>query len=215
MKKLPVFIFLLTLAACGKKNNEGTITYTLSYRLPDSLKRFAAYLPKEATVYFRGDSSVSVQKSGDESTTVILNKRLGAMRVLLHSPTKQYSIIYSAKDQAEEASLLPKYSYLKTNLSKPIAGYRATKYILHDKTTGDSTEAWFTQEIHLAPSSLSTVFDQALGTPLIFTTNQNGIVSKTSVKEIKFDGIPDGVFSTPAGYQSITPKDLRELPVEN
>jgi hypothetical protein len=208
-------LFCILFAACSKNNKEGTITYQVTYHLPDSLSRFAAFLPKQATIYFKGDSAVSVQQINDESTTVITDKAAGFMRVLLRSATKQYVVDYSAKDQAEEASLLPKYKYIKIDAMKTIAGYKAIKYILVDKTTGDSTFAWFTKEIHILPSYISMNFDASLGVPLVFTTNQNGIVSTTAIKQIKFESVPDGVFSTPAGYTPITPRQLREMPVDN
>ena len=38
---------------------------------------------------------------------------------------------------------------------------------------------------------------------------------KHIVKQIKFEPVPAGVFSTPAGYEPLTPEQLREMPVEN
>ncbi len=87
------FILLLFLTACKHQNtNEGFIAYQLEYQLPDSLKQYTAFLPKEAVVYFKGDSTVSLQKSNEESTTVITNRKTGFMRVLLKSPVKQFVI---------------------------------------------------------------------------------------------------------------------------
>ncbi len=47
------------------------------------------------------------------------------------------------------------------------------------------------------------------------TTNQNGMKTKTTVKEIKFETVPASVFSTPKGYSTLTPQQLREMPVGN
>ena len=217
MKKILLYTIpvLMFLSACGKLEKQGLINYKISYQLPDSLARFAAYLPKEAKVYFKGDSAVSVQKSGDESTIVITNIAGSFMRVLLKSSAKAYVVDYNKTDQAEEASLLPKYTYRKTQLLKTITGYRATKYILVDKTTGDSTEAWFTKDVSVTPNFVTMMFDRSLGVPLIFTVNQNGIVSRTSVKTIKLNAVPAGIFSTPAGYTHLTPQQLKELPVDH
>jgi hypothetical protein len=58
------------------------------------------------------------------------------------------------------------------------------------------------------------MFDPSVGFPMDFTLNQNGIRVRTVVKEIKYQKIPAGVFTTPFGYTPLTPQQLKELPVE-
>jgi hypothetical protein len=41
------------------------------------------------------------------------------------------------------------------------------------------------------------------------------MVTRTTVKEIKFEPVPEGVFTTPAGYKKITPEQFKNLPVDN
>ena len=217
MKKNQLLFLALaigTLAACSHKKNKGVIIYHLSYQLPDSLKSYGNYLPAEAKVYFKGDSAVTVQQAGQEATTVITYQPTGFMRVLLKSPDKQYVIDYNKADQEAEKANMPGFTFTPTNGSKKLAGYQAKAYTMRDKMTADSTEAWFTHDIVIPQSSLTMVLDTALGVPLVFSTNQNGIITKTTVKEIRFEPVPQGIFSTPAGYEHLTPKQLSEMPVE-
>jgi hypothetical protein len=183
--------------------------------LPDSLKKYAEFLPKQATVYFKDDSTASIQGTTEESTTVITDKKTGFMRVLLKSPFKMYRVDYDKTDQENERALLPVYSFAPTATTKQIAGYNAVKYILKDKLSGDTSEAWFTKDISIIPNSITTALDPKEGVPLVFTTNQHGVIATTTVKQITFDAVPAGVFSTPAGYEVLTPKQLQEMPVEN
>lgn len=216
MKKA-AFIALLSviiLSCKHKTENEGSIIYQVDYQLPDTLKRFAEFLPKQALVYFKGDSTVSIQKINNESTTVILNPKSNFMRVLLQSPRRRYMIDYNKEEQAEEIGNLPPYTITKTADSKSIAGYKATKYILTDKLSQDTTEAWFTKEIAITPNYLTIMQDSALGVPLSFTVNQNGMKIKTTVKQIKFEPVPPGVFSAPKGFTVLTPQQLMEMPVD-
>ena len=194
---------------------QGSITYRIEYRLPDSLNKYLAYLPKSATVYFKGDSAVSIQQSNDESTTVITDKPANLMRVLLQSTAKKYVIDYNKAEQAEEVPARLGYTYKAGIETKIIAGHKTLKYTLTDKATGESSEAWFTQEVSVIPNSLTMSFDTTHGVPLAFTTNQNGMIITTTVKEIKFEPVPAGIFSTPPGFEPLTPKQLRDLPVEN
>lgn len=217
MKKIYLFLLGCTigaLAACSHKENQGVIVYHLEYQLPDSLRSYADYLPKEATVYFKGDSAVSIQKSGEESTTVITDKLTGFMQVLLKSPEKSYVIDYSKADQAEERANMPSFTFTPGKGTKKMAGYQARSYIMKDKMSADSSEAWFTHDVVIPPNSLTTVLDTTLGVPLVFSTNQNGIITKTTVKEIRFETVPAGIFTAPKGYERLTPKQLSEMPVQ-
>ncbi|HEX3384852.1 MAG TPA: hypothetical protein VHS53_06680 [Mucilaginibacter sp.] len=215
-KLLPAIpVMLIFLISCKHKEvKQGSVTYTIEYELPDSLKSYAAFLPKTAIVYFKGDSAVSIQQAGADATAVIMYKPTSFMRVLLRSDKAQYAIDYKKSEQAD--ILLPAdYTYAATAESKIIAGHKATKYILTGKTTGIGNEVWFAKDIKLAPNYLTAAFDTTYGVPLAFDLTQNGTVTKTVVKEIKFEPVPDGVFSTPAGYKKITPEQFKNMPVGN
>jgi len=213
MKKQLLFLLAIAMVfcSCGGKKNEGVINYTVEYILPDSLKQYAGYLPKKATVYFKGDSTVSVQIGKQESTSVITDSKTGFMRALLTSTDKRYAVDYDKAAQAEELSGMPSYTFTKANDHQTIAGYDAVKYNLKDKLTGESAEAWFTKDISIIPNSLTTAMDTTLGVPLSFTTKQGGIIVKTTVKEIKFDEVVYGTFSTPKGYEFLTPKQFKDI----
>lgn len=208
-------VILTLFSSCNHKPvKQGSITYTIEYELPDSLKHYADYLPKTAIVYFKGDSTVSIQQAGDEATTVITHKPTGFMQVLLRSSAAKYEVDYK---KAEQSDVLPpvNYSYATTSESRTIAGHKAVKYVLTDKTSGLTSEAWFSKEISAVPNYLTTVFDTTYGVPLAFSINQNGIATKTTVKELKFEPVPEGIFAAPAGYKKITPQQFKDLPVGN
>ncbi|MBS1524402.1 MAG: hypothetical protein JST19_02065 [Bacteroidetes bacterium] len=212
---LGILAILVIVYSCNKKKVlQGSITYDIQYRLPDSLGRYALYLPKSATVYFKGDSAVSIQQMNDEATTVITCKPTNFMRVLLRSSSQKFVIDYNKADQQEEEPAKLGYAYTKNNKDTVVAGHRAIKYTLVDKATGEQSEVWFTKEIRVIPNSLTMAFDTTYGFPLAFSVMQNGMLTKTTVKNIRFEPVPDGIFSTPAGYQKITPKQLRDMPVD-
>lgn len=210
-----VLFFALFNSCSRKKEIQGSITYNIDYQLPDSLNKYLLYLPKSAKVYFKGDSAVSIQQMNDESTTVITCKPANFMRVLLASSAKKYVIDYNKAEQENETPARLGYSYAAGAETKIIAGHTTLKYTLTNKATGESSEAWFTKEISIIPNSLTMAFDTSRGVPLSFTVNQNGMVIKTTVKDIKFEAVPVGIFATPAGYEPLSPKQLRDMPVEN
>jgi hypothetical protein len=211
LSSLAIGIFAFLLSSCGDNKTEGTIRYTVVYELPDSLKQYAAYLPKTALVYFKGDSTVSIQPTDQESTTVITNHKTNFMRALLKSTDKKFVVDYDKGAQAEEKLNQPAYTYVKTAESKIIAGYNAKKYTLRSKFTDDVAEAWFTRDLQIIPNSLTSIIDTSLGVPLAFTIRQNGLVVKTTVVAIEFKAVPDGVFNTPKGYEFLTLQQFKMM----
>jgi len=213
---IAAILFAVVFSACQKAAiKQGKIIYDISYQLPDSLSRYAAYLPKQAVVYFKGDSTVTVQQQGDEATTVISYQPTSFLRVLLHSSAASYQIDYP---KSEQSQLLPAplgYHYTSKKDSATIAGYRALKFEIEDKGTGLTSEIWYSKKLHIPGNYLTMPFDTTYGVPVEFTTKQNEIPVKTTLKEIKLEQVPDGVFSTPAGYRKLTPQQFKDMPVGN
>ncbi|RKR82999.1 hypothetical protein BDD43_3199 [Mucilaginibacter gracilis] len=208
-----MFALLTVFCACNSKKTEGTINYSVEYLLPDSLQQYAQYLPKTAIVYFKGDSTISIQEAPEEATSVITDSKTGFMRALLKSTTKKqfYAVDYDKAAQAEELAAIPSYTFTKTNDHKTIAGYDAVRYILKEKLTNQAGEAWFTKDVAIIPNSLTSSLDSTLGVPLSFSMKQNGAVIKTTVTQIKFEPVPAGAFSTPKGYEFLTPKQFKDM----
>jgi hypothetical protein len=218
MKRNILFLLaagILFLAACADKKKQGTIVYQLEYQLPDSLRGYAPFLPKQATVHFKDDSVMSVQGMPEESTTIITHQPSQYMLVLLKSATKSFQVNFNKSEQAQELPDMTAYSFAKDSTTKIIAGYNAQLYLMKNKVTGETSQAWFTHDLTIPPSALTMFFDQSMGVPLVFSTNQNGFITKTTVKQIRFEPIAEGTFGAPAGYQKLTPQQLKEMPVGN
>lgn len=215
MKRNILFAFVIAIAlySCSGKKTEGSIYYTIEYQLPDSLKEYGEHLPKQALVYFKGDSAVSIQAGKEESTSIITDQKSAFMRALLKSDEqkKYYAIDYDKAAQTEELAAMPSYTFTKTAEHKTIAGYDAFKYNLKENLTGDEAEAWFTKDVAIIPSGLTLNLDTALGVPLSFTLKQNGVIVKTTAKDVKFEPVPAGIFLTPKGYEFLTPQQFKQM----
>lgn len=203
------------LSACTDKKKEGVMIYQLQYTLPDSLISYEAYLPKTATVYFKDDSVATVQGTDQESTTMITHHPTDYMLCLLKSGVRRFEVLYTKDEQIKELPDMKMYDFTKGTTTKKIAGYNAQQYIMKNKFSGDTTSTWFTHDINVPPGFLTMVFNPEFGVPLAFSTNQNGMVTKTTLKEIRYEPVPAGIFNVPNGYMKLTPQQLREMPVEN
>lgn len=90
MKKIILNIALLLIGTCvfaqGNKITEGTITYTVEWKLPEQMQAMASSFPTEIKVYFKGDSSSLKTESAMYSSTNILNFNKEYERLLLNIP---------------------------------------------------------------------------------------------------------------------------------
>ncbi|MXV15534.1 hypothetical protein [Hufsiella ginkgonis] len=205
------FVFA-TAAFAQEKIKEGTIIYTVEYQLPDAMKPYASFFPREATVYFKGDSAKSVQVSTRSTTSVITDINASFMRLLLEAGVKKVYVSFTPAQQEEGLMALPEYAYTAGTETKTIGGYKALKYDQKNKKTGVSSEAWFTKDVSVVQNSLTAQIDESLGLPLVFTAAQaNGLTIKVTFKELKAGPVAAGTFSTPKDFQSIAIQDLTKI----
>lgn len=197
----------------GSKINEGIITYTVEWKLPQQMQAIAANFPKELTVYFKGDSSSLKTQSPMYSSTNILNLKKDYERLLLDIPMagKKISVRFTPEDLDQMQANMPELTSKPGSETKSIAGYIALKYEMTESKSNQNFEAWFTKDAEIIPNSLSRFFDQSLGFPLEFTTFMNGLSLKAVVKEIKSTTVPAGSFSASADYEEMTFQQLMQM----
>lgn len=197
----------------GAKIAEGTITYTVEWKLPEQMQAMASNFPTELMVYFKGDSSSLKTVSAMYSSTNILNASKEYERLLLDIPMmgKKYSVIFSPADQEKIQANLPKLSLKAANETKTIAGYKAQKHDVNEKKSNQNSDAWFTKEIEVTPNSLTRFYDKSYGFPVEFTSYMNGLSVKAVVKEIKAGPVPAGSFTASKDFEEITLDQLMQM----
>jgi len=217
MKKtfLSLIAVLFTLAVFAQnKINEGTLTYSVQWTLPPNAPpQMASMLPTEMKVVFKGDSSATLATSQMSSSSTILNPKTEYARLLLDIPmmSKKFSIIFTPADQEEMKAQFPEYELTAGTENKTMVGYKAQKYVVKDKKSGNTFDAWFTKDVDIIQNSLSNFFDQSYGFPLEFNTVQNGMGIKAIVKNVKAEKVPEGSFSASSEYEEITFDQLKGM----
>ncbi|MDF3078767.1 MAG: hypothetical protein K0S09_2656 [Sphingobacteriaceae bacterium] len=216
MKKL-VLSAAIALIATGafaqNKIKEGTIVYSAEYTLPAGMEAMASQLPKELTVYFKGDSAVSVQKMGMANINMITNKKTDYMRLLLDIPVagKKYSVKFTPADQEMMSDKFPEWEATAGTETKTIGAYKVQKYTLKDKKSGKEFEGWFTKDIDVPVNSFTMLFDPSYGVPVEFSSIQNGVTSKLTVKELKEGPVPANSFTAGNDFEEITAEQLQAM----
>ncbi|MGV3509379.1 MAG: hypothetical protein ACO1N7_08835 [Sphingobacteriaceae bacterium] len=216
MKKIIVSAYLVLLTTLGfaqKKIAEGQITYQVQYQLPANMQAMKAMFPSEVTVYFKGDSSSLQNKTPMASTNFIMNPKTEFQRLLLDIPmmNKKLSVRFTPDDQETMKEKFPELAFAESSESKTIASYNAKKYNVTQKKDSTNSEAFFTKDIEIPANSFTQYFDKSYGFPLEFTTYQQGMTLKATVKEIKEAKVPEGVFSADKDYEEITFAELQGM----
>lgn len=199
--------------AQGNKIPEGSITYTVEWKLPEQMQSMASNFPTEIKVYFKGDSSSLKTESAMYSSTNIINFSKEYERLLLNIPMlgKKLSVIFSPADQERIAANMPELSLKAGTETKKIAGYTAQKHEVNEKKSNQNSEAWFTKELDITPNSLSRFYGKEHGFPLEFTSYMNGLSIKAVVKEILAGPVPAGSFSATKDYEEISLDQLMQM----
>lgn len=195
------------------KVNEGSILYSVEWKLPEQMQAMASSLPTELKVYFKGDSSSLKTESAMYSSTNILNVSKEYERLLLDIPMmgKKFSVVFTPADQERIAENLPNLTLKEGTETKTIAGYKALKHNVNESRSNENSEAWFTKDVEITQNALSRFFDKKFGLPLEFVSYMNGISLKATVKEINTATVPAGSFSASKDFEEITFEQLMQM----
>ena len=216
MKKiltLAIVLVSLVNANAQQKISEGVVVYTLSWNVPEQAQAMAASLPTEVQVFFKGDSSSMKMESQFFSSQSILNTKKEYERMLLDIPmmSKKYSVIFTPADQEMLADKYPQMSFKPSTESKVLNGYKASKFEVYESKTDIKFDVWFTKDIDVVANPLSRFYEASYGFPLEFTSLQNGLSVKASVKEIQKTSVPAGMFSAGKDYEEMTLTQLMQM----
>lgn len=218
MKKLILGAVLLLTGTVAwaqetKKINEGTLTYSVQWKLPEQLQSMASNFPTELTVYFKGDSSAMKSSSPMYSSISIMNPSKEYERLLLDIPLagKKYSVIFTPADQDKMLDNMPDLALKTTTETKTIAGFNAVKYDVTEKKSNQNSVAWFTKDVDVIANSLTRFYNKSYGFPVEFSTYMNGMSLNATLKEVKTGAVPAGSFTATKDYEELTLDQLMQL----
>lgn len=201
-------------AQTGKKLSEGTLIYSVEWKLPEQMQAMASNFPTELKVFFKGDSSSLKTESAMYSSTNITNLSKEYERLLLDIPmmNKKFSVIFSPADQDKMAANMPELALKAGTETKTVAGYNATKYDVTEKKSNQTSTAWFTKDLDVSTQNpLTRFYDKSYGFPVEFTSYMSGLSVKATLKEVKPEAVPAGSFSASKEYEEITFEQLMQM----
>jgi len=190
-------------ASAQKSYTEGVVSYTAT----------AAGQTVDSQLYFKGDSSSTSGKRGPASIKTIMANGGDYLAILVDVPIaniKKAAIGTPAELESFKDSE-PQFTFTPGTETKVINGFNCKKVAVKDAKSGQSYEAWVTNDVTIPVTLITKYFAAAGGFPVQFTTLQMGQPLSITVKSVTGDKVPAGAFTIPAGYDKITITDLSAL----
>jgi hypothetical protein len=196
-----------------KQIKEGVATYSATYDIPaDQLKNYGA-LPSVIAIYFRGDSTAAIVDQGGAiiKGVSVLKANYHSMIIDIPAITKKIFVVMTPDEVALENAGTPQFTAKATTEREVINGYKCTKSNITDTKTGNQYEIWLTNDIDIAPNSVSKAVSNFGGVPVKFITFNHGIKINAELLQIEEDVVAPGFFSPTKDYQPMSYSDLKNL----
>ncbi|HRE75910.1 MAG TPA: DUF4412 domain-containing protein [Flavobacteriales bacterium] len=204
-----VAVALLTAFAPGKDKKkspgyEGKISYSMTYEdLPAELENYASMLPKEMTMYIKGEQSRTEQASGMGTTITIVDKKKKEICILMDMMGAK-TAYKGSTDEMKDTTVKAKPEIKVTEETREIAGKKCSKVEI--TYPGEDAEVvWVTKDM---PSGLTRGFESLDGFPMEYTIKRSGMTILLTVTAVAEQKVSAEYFKVPDGY---TVKPMSEM----
>jgi hypothetical protein len=189
-------------ASAQKTYTQGVAVYTLKTAAGDG----------ESKISFTPDSSVAATQQGPALIKVLTNSKATYFAILVDVPVASIkkAAVLTPDEIDQIMAAAPKLTFTPTTETKVINGFNCKKVDVKDTKSGSSYTAWVTNDIALPLTSLTRAFADAGGTPVQFTSIQQGQAVDVTLKSVSDEKIAPGTFSI-AGFDKITLDDLKAM----
>ena len=190
-------------ASAQKTYTQGLAIYNLSTQMGEV----------ETKVYFSADSNAAVTIQGPATIKMLANNKMSYAAILVDVPvaSMKKAAILSPDEIDQFAASAPKFTFTPGTEVKVINGFNCKKVDAKETKSGSSYVVWVTNDISVPLVGLTKAFAEAGGTPVQFTTMQQGQVVNATLKSVSDVKPPAGTFGVPSGYEKITLDDLKSM----
>ncbi len=206
-KKLPLFLFLVTLSLnlSSQTQFSGKINYSISYESNDpSLTEMKDILPSESYLLIKGDRLRFNQNiMGGGMQSFIVDKGIKSNILLMNFMGQEYKVFMSE----EQVSILEKsqeLNLIETNKTEVIQGFNCKHVEAIAK--GDTLDIYYTEEIP-TPAVLPQ-FASIKGLPLYYEVKKSGLKMTYKCTSIEKADIEDTAFSVSDRVKEIPFKEF-------
>jgi hypothetical protein len=214
MKKL--FIACLSVAALTTMSFvskspvfEGKIVYSISYEdLPEEYASYMSMLPKESTMYVKGEKFRLEQSAGMGTTVTIIDNKAKTGYICMDMMGNKMAFKMDAKTFENNTADENKPEVKYTDETKTIAGYTCKKAEIMSKDAEEPMVIWFTDEL---PAFNNKDFKYINGFPMEYQVKNGGITMLMTVTTVSKEKVSDSYFKVPEGYTEKTMQDMESM----
>ncbi len=214
-----IAIVLILISSCDNtdknKNNQGVITYNITYPEDIANKGFATFLPGKMTTIYKGDHykfNISGEfniynleyisrSNGDTCFTLfkIFDKRL-----------------FYPQNEDEDLFLFEKHNNpditFFSDSNKVIAGMNCKKAVaVFDDKDIPKMEMYYTEDIDFNLPNANTPFKEIPGTLLEFTIFYQGLNLSLRAESVKLKEIKEDEFTVPGNYRQTDANEINDI----
>jgi GLPGLI family protein len=222
MKKQILFGLLTLVVSIGlfsfnqAKLTEGVVEYDISFvDLSPEMKEMEAMLPKNLTMYFKGQSIRGEMPSGMGNTVTIANEKTKEFYVLMDMMGQKTAIKQTEADLKEQQKKQD-VKDVKVTLSpetKTIAGYACKKAVITFTMKGskETLNCFYSPDLpSIGNKRGGPGFDQINGMMMEYQMNLDGIKMHIAAKKVRAEKVDDNKFIIPEGYTIKTAEELKK-----
>ncbi|MCU4176629.1 hypothetical protein [Carboxylicivirga sp. N1Y90] len=220
MKQLFIAVILALLFTTCKEetkdtNNQGVITYAISYPEEIANQGFASFLPEKMISIFKDDHfklnlsgefnfynlEYISRSKGDTCFTLfkIFDKKL-------FYPQQPKENLFLFQDQQ-----LPQIEFFEDSV-KTIAGIKCTKAVANFKDNKVSSAVlYYTEELGFSHSNVNTPFSEIPGTLMEFSVVFQGLELSMQAESVKFKEIDQDEFIIPKNYKRTNQNEIKDI----
>lgn len=206
---LLVLLFAFSFTTRAQQGFEGKIVTKVEIiKSSKDMKRMAAMLGNELTIFIKGAKSRLVQKNTLGETVIISDSTLKESTVLMDLMGKKMGIKMSGEN-AESNSMIPQSagSYTTTTEHKTILGYDCVKTIFTLDDKSGTFEIWTTTAI----PNFTQSYRNLNGFPLEYTMVSPDAHIKFTTTEIAPMAVSDDYFTIPQGYEIKSQEEMSKM----
>ena len=190
-------------ASAQKTYTEGLITYTMT----------TAAGKTDSKIFFRGDSSATVNQYGPAAVKLITTGKHTYFAVTVEVPVASIkkAAVLTPDELDQEMEEVPKYTFAPGTDTKQIAGFNCKKVIATDPKSKSTVELWVSTDIVVPSNTVTAAFAGAGGFPVQFTATQQGQTATFTLASITDQKVPVGTFAVPKDFDRVSYDEMKAM----
>jgi hypothetical protein len=193
-------------AALGLALTTGAITANAQKEYKSGVISFPTEVrgqPADAKTYFSPDSSATVVTFGAGNFKMLTSADHKYVAVVLDIPVAgiKKAGIATPAEMEEFKNMTPTFTYTTTTEAKQISGFNCVKVVAKDTKSGKTYDIWVTKDVTLPETALPFYYRGIGGTPIQYTSFNQGEEVSVTVKSITGDAAPAGTYGISKDFE--------------